>query len=204
MKRHATLIAILGLLVSLPAAAGSRDSDRDHRDRDRGREHTRWARVVRTTPIYERVRVVNPVRECWTERVAYERPQRGQHRRQHLRTPVLLGATFGGLLGSELGHDRHDRRVATLVGALIGGSVAHDIGHSSGRRHHRRHRNVVEYRNEQRCAMRDQVSWERQVVGYDVQYKHHGRIHHRRTGRDPGRRVKVAVDVRPARKKSGR
>ncbi|MBW2275803.1 MAG: glycine zipper 2TM domain-containing protein [Deltaproteobacteria bacterium] len=206
MKRHATWIVILSLLLGLPAAAGHRDRDRDRRDG----EHARWARVLRSTPIHERVRVVTPVRECWTERVSYERPHRDRHHRRHSRTPALVGATLGGLLGSEMGHDRRERRVATLMGALIGGSVGHDIGRRHGRKHGR-HRDAVGYRHEQRhdrrheqrheqrCETREEVSWERQVVGYDVDYKYRGRIHHTRLADDPGRRMKVDVDVKPRR-----
>ncbi len=199
MKRNATLIVILSLLFSLPAAADRRDRDRHHQDRG----HARWAKVVSSTPIYQRVRVVTPVRECWTERVAYERPRRSHGRRHHSRTPALLGATIGGLIGSEIGHDRRDRRAASVVGALIGGSIGHDIGHRQGRRHGR-HRNAVEYRDERRCETRDQVGWERQVVGYDVDYRYRGRRYHTRLDHDPGRRMKVDVNVKPARQRSGR
>jgi uncharacterized protein YcfJ len=189
MKRHATWIVILSLLAGLPAAAG-------HRDRDR--EHVRWARIVRSTPIHERVRVVTPVRECRTERVSYERPRRDRHhRRHHSRTPALLGASIGGLVGSEIGHSRRDRRVATLMGALIGGSIGHDIGHRQGRRHPR-HRDRIAWRDEERCETREQVSWERQVVGYDVDYRYRGRIYNTRLDHDPGRRMEIEVDVRPA------
>jgi uncharacterized protein YcfJ len=192
MKRHATLIIILSLLINLPAAAS-------HRDRDEDRGRGRWAKVLHSTPAFERVRVVTPVRECWTERVAYERSQQRRHRRHHSTTPTVVGATIGGLLGRELGHGRHDRRVATVIGAVLGGSIGHDIGHRHGRnrRHDRRHRNVVRYRNEQRCEMRDVVAYERRVVGYDVEYKYRGRIYQTRMGNDPGRRIKVEVDVKP-------
>jgi len=191
MKRHATWIVILSLLASLPAAASRRDHERDrHRDRDR------WAKVLHASPVHEQVRVVTPVRECWMERVSYERPRRG-HRRHHSRTPTLVGATIGRLLGREITHDRRGRRIATLVGALVGGSVGHDVSHRRSDRH-RRHRNAVAYRNEERCETREEVSWEQQVVGYDVKYKYRGRIYRTRMGHDPGRRMKVAVDVRPA------
>jgi uncharacterized protein YcfJ len=195
MKRHATWIVILSLLISLPAAASQRDHERERRgNRDR------WAKVLRSSPVHEQIRVVTPVRECWTERVSYERSHRG-HRRHHSRTPALVGATIGGLLGREIAHDRRGRRIATLIGALVGGSVGHDVGHDIGHRRsvrHRRHRNAVDYRNEERCETRERVSWEQQVVGYDVKYKYRGRIYHTRLGHDPGRRMKVAVDVRPA------
>jgi uncharacterized protein YcfJ len=73
---------------------------------------------------------------------------------------------------------------------IFGGALGHEIGAARARRHG--HATTVE-----RCRTVDAVSWEERVVGYDVDYRYHGRIYRARMDEHPGRRVRVHVDVRP-------
>jgi uncharacterized protein YcfJ len=184
MPRTASMIVVLSLLVAASATASEWISPGDVPYRD-------WARVVSRTPIYETVRVVTPRRECWTERVAYERLHRDGGHGSY--APTLVGATIGGVIGHELGHKRRGRRIAAVVGALVGGSLGHEM-----HRHHRRRRGrTIAYRDEERCEIREEVEYEEHVVGYDVEYRFHGRTYWVRLDHDPGSRLEVAYDVRP-------
>lgn len=187
MRRKITIsIQILFLaLLGLPAAVGARSSiESDPR-------HHAWARVIESEPVYASVRVVTPHTECWTERVVYE-PQRSGPASP---TPMLLGATMGGLLGREIGHRGRGRTVGTIVGAVLGGSIGHDMArrHEAGKR-----RGYREVRDEERCETREEVSWERELTGYDVRYRYQGRTYETRMASDPGERLRVVVEVFPS------
>ena len=41
--------------------------------------------------------------------------------------------------------------------------------------------------------------YEEHIAGYDVTYRYQGRLYHTRTDYDPGRRIRVRVEVTPAR-----
>ncbi len=169
--------------------AHARDHARERR-RDRVRDerrgpHRKWAEVVHVSPVYDRFRVVEPRQRCRTETITRER---GRPRV----AGTVFGATAGGALGYGLGHDRRSRRAGTVFGAILGGVLGHEIGDRRARRHR-----AVEVREIERCRTVDEVSWERRVVGYDVDYRYRGRMYRARMDDHPGRRVRVDVDVRP-------
>lgn len=163
---------------------GGRPYDDDGRyDRHGGAEYE-YAPVVDVLPIRRRVRVSEPVRECWDE-VVHE-PE-GPFSSRHAGS-TLLGGVIGGLLGDQFGHG-HDRRAARAAGAIIGGTVGY---HASRERAGYGREHVVE-----RCEVRYHDSWEERIDGYEVTYEYAGRRHVTRMPYDPGERVRVRVDVTP-------
>lgn len=170
MKKFAYLG--LAVFISVPALAGHNS----HSRRD-------YAKVISATPVYKQVSVSRPEQECWTETVAYERDTGSNSA-----TPTLLGAVIGGAIGHAVG--RHDRRSGTAIGAVLGGSIGHDIGKSrAGKR--------VEYRDERRCETRQVTHYEDRLMGYDVTYRYRGEDYFTHMDRDPGKRIRVAVQVTP-------
>jgi len=151
----------------------------------RGRHGRKWAEVVGVRPIYDRVRVQAPRQECHTETVT-------RHRGRPRLGGTVIGATVGGAVGHGMGHDRRSRRRGTIFGAILGGVLGHEIGDR-----HARRRGRGDTREVERCRTVDTVSWEKRVVGYDVDYKYRGRIYHTQMDEHPGRRIRVKVDVQP-------
>jgi uncharacterized protein YcfJ len=78
-------------------------------------DFTDSARVISSTPIYERVS--EPKRECWTETVQAAPRERSMG-------GAVMGGVAGGLLGSQVGSG-NGRTVATGAGA-VAGAVAGD------------------------------------------------------------------------------
>lgn len=178
----ATAIAVLG--VSATAQAGYRDYYDDGND---------YAEVISARPTYTDVRVNQPRQECYDERVVYD--DGGYYRgRGDEGVGALLGAVVGGVVGNRFGHG--DGRVATTaVGAVIGASAGASIGRNNGRGY----REEPSYGYEQRCSTVNDYRVEQRVDGYDVAYRYHGHVYNTRLPYDPGDRLAVNVDVRPAR-----
>lgn len=164
--------AICGLAFTVPAHA---------------RHDSEWAyaKVVRAEPLYRDVRVSAP-REICREEPVVERTVRGGHPDPGA---VLFGAMIGGVIGHQFGGG-HGRDAATAAGALIG---AHHGAAQSYRGRHVSERTVYETR----CHAVREARYERIFDGYDVTYRHHGRLYHTHTTHDPGSRIRVRVDVEP-------
>lgn len=152
-----------------------------------------YARVVDVQPLTTRVRVSTPQRECWDE-VRYD--DRGYGYGNGPRSSAggaLLGAVIGGVIGHQIGSGR-GRDAATAAGAVIGAG----IGHARAER-----RNSVnlppprEY-TVQRCETRYRSEYEERVEAYRVTYVYHGRRQVTELPYNPGERIRVRVDVRPA------
>jgi len=134
-----------------------------------------FAKVIEVTPVYETARVPKRQQRCWDEVVEY---------RSHRNDPgaVLAGAVIGSVIGHELGNGRGG---ATAAGAIMGAAIG-----GSGRRHQ-----VAE----RRCKRVTRYITKRRVIGYDVAYRYFGRMYHTRMDYDPGRRIRVDVQVTPMR-----
>ncbi len=175
-----TSIAGLGLVTTSIAVA-----DAPHWSNSRwNREPVRYyqpveydyARVVDVDPIFRRVAVRSPQRECWYEdRNVYARPTSA--------TPTVLGAIIGGVIGHQIGSG-HSRDVGTVAGAVLGASIGHDVSsrHAS-----------VETRSVERCEVSARHDWEERIDGYRVTYRYEGRTYHTVMPYDPGNRVQVRV-----------
>jgi uncharacterized protein YcfJ len=182
MQRNILLIA-LAAAAALPALA---DNFGDR------------ARVVSARPVVDRIPVSRE--ECWNDRV------RGYEERRVTRTdtgaPIgagtVLGAVIGGVAGHQVGRGRGND-AATAAGAVIGGLVGNQVDRNNGNVGGGGSVTEVERvpvdRNVERCRMVDEVR--EATVGYDVQYEYAGRRFNTRMPQDPGRFVRVNVDIRP-------
>jgi uncharacterized protein YcfJ len=191
---------ISGLTVGLAAASagaladhdsGSYRNDEDSRydryDRDDryGGDYD-YARVVNVEAIRRRVRISEPVRECWDE-VAYDSD--GPFSSRHV-GGTLLGGLIGGVVGNQVGHGR-GRDAARVAGAIIGGAIGNNASHQRQGNYYGRERLV------ERCEVRYRDSWDERVDGYRVTYEYAGREYTTRMPYDPGERVRIRVDVSP-------
>ena len=153
----------------------------------RGRAQYDYARVVSSEPIIRYVTISTPVRECWQDTVYYtsDRRVRGEG------ISTLAGAIVGGVIGHQFGSGRGND-AATVAGTLIGAAV----GNNSARR--RNGYTQVEYsRPVERCKTVMSERQEERIDGYNVVYKYHGQKFATRMPYDPGREIRVRVDIRP-------
>lgn len=142
-----------------------------------------YARVISSQPIIRYVTVQTPVRECWQDTGYYT----SHHK---TRGSTLVGAIIGGVVGHQFGSG-HGKDAATVAGTMIGAAIGHDAGH-------RRHGRGKYSRPVQRCETHYQNRQERRIDGYNVVYRYHGQKYATRMPYDPGRNIKIRVDIRPA------
>ena len=87
-------------------------------------DFTDTARVVSSTPIYERVS--EPKRECWNES-AQAAPK------EHSMAGAIVGGIAGGLLGSQVGGG-HGNAAATGAGAVAGAVIGDRVANPDSNR----------------------------------------------------------------------
>ena len=185
-------ILISAVALAITAVSGSALADngrhRGDRDSDRGRDNRNgdYARVVQVEPLIERVRYTVPVEQCWNEdrvRTDYRPANPGA---------AIFGGAVGALLGNSMGRG-DGRRVATLGGAVVGAALGNELGKSGARGDYREQR----YEQVQRCHTRQEERFDERVAGYRVTYEYNGRRQVTQLPYDPGRYLRVAVDVHP-------
>jgi uncharacterized protein YcfJ len=142
------------------------------------------AMVVSSTPVYESVNT--PQRDCWTEQTGHE----DARSRDRDYGGAVLGGIVGGLLGHTVGKG-NGRSVAPAVGAATGAIVGDNIDNDG-----HEYRGQARPRYEQRCRTVD--NWTRQLTGYNVVYSYQGHEYTTFMANDPGRSVRVNVNVRLA------
>ncbi len=159
----------------------------DHGNRGNRAQYD-YAKVISAEPIINYVTVSTPVRECWEEMEYYtvdrHRNERG--------ASTLVGAVIGGVIGHQFGSGRGND-AATVAGSLIGAAIGND---AARRRHgdgYETHGRPVE-----RCETRYQKHREERIDGYRVLYRYHGQKYMTEMPYDPGNKIRVRVDVRPA------
>jgi uncharacterized protein YcfJ len=168
--------AVLALAISQAAFA-----DHDRHDRGRGNSDRDYARVVAVEPMIERVRYTVPVDNCWVE---------GRERAPANRTAAtVVGGAMGALIGNSIGHG-DGRRAATIGGAMVGAVLGSEAARND-RRYGSRYEEV------QRCQTRYEERFDERVAGYRVTYVYNGRQGVTRLPYEPGRYIRVAVDVHP-------
>jgi uncharacterized protein YcfJ len=157
--------------------------------RQRGPQYD-YAPVISAEPIVRYVTVKTPVRECWTETqyVEVDHP-----RRRSTGGSALVGAIVGGVVGHQFCSGRGND-AATVAGSLLGAA----IGSESARKHNRRYGREVYAEPVERCATTMQEHQEERIDGYRVVYRYHGQKYATELPYDPGREIRVRVDVRPA------
>ena len=159
------------------------------------------ARVVSSRPVVEHIPVSRE--ECWNE------VQRGYEERRITRSDTgaaigpgtILGAVIGGAIGRQFGNSTGGKDRGTAAGAIMGGVIGNQIerdanaqGPSAARELEGSERRPVE-RSVERCRVVDEVR--EATVGWDVRYEYQGREFSRRMQHDPGRFVRVRVEVEP-------
>lgn len=174
----AAATALLGLSTSAMA------------DRYSSRPVYDYAQVLSSQPIVRYVTVETPVRECWqdTERFATYHPAPGVASR------TLAGAIIGGVIGHQFGHG-NGRDAATVAGSMLGAAIGNDAGR---RRTGGGYTTVEHERPVTRCETRYRTQREERIDGYDIVYRYRGQKYSTRMPYDPGDRIRVRVDIRPA------
>jgi uncharacterized protein YcfJ len=145
-----------------------------------------YAPVVDVKPQYQTVRTPVDRQVCWEEQ-SYERaPGTGQ--RSH--TSTVVGAIIGGVIGNQFGGG-NGKRAATAAGAALGGSIGRDIGRQNSRPAH--YYPVTE----ERCTVQRDYQSETVINGYQVTYRHNGRLHTTHMNQHPGDRIRLQVSAVP-------
>jgi uncharacterized protein YcfJ len=142
--------------------------------------HYAWADVLRVDPVYGVVQTATPTQQCYDQQVTQQTPS-------NKGIGTVLGAVVGGVLGSTIGHGRGNT-AATVGGAVVGGAVGNSV--ASGGQTYTSNQTV--------CQPGSQVSQQRQIIGYDVEYRYHGDVYMSRLSYDPGERLRIRVNVAPA------
>ena len=146
-----------------------------------------YAEVLSARPIVRYVTVTTPVKECWEDVEYYTVNHRPPTTALRTVTGALLGGVIGHQFGSGSGND-----AATFAGAVIGGSLGNRSAYKNG------NYGPVQYsRPVTRCDTQYRDHQEKRIDGYDVVYQYHGQKYATRMPKDPGRKIRVRVDIRP-------
>ena len=186
MNKRITAWISAAILVGM---TGSALADYDSRGSRNGRAQYDYAKVISSQPIINYVTVKTPVRECWEEMQYYTVDRRPRHGNGG----ALLGAILGGVIGHQVGSGRGND-AATVAGSLIGAA----IGSESARKNRDGYGEERVARPVERCETRFQSHQEERIDGYRVTYRYHGQKYSTVMPYDPGAKLRVRVDVRPA------
>ncbi|HET7728758.1 MAG TPA: glycine zipper 2TM domain-containing protein [Usitatibacter sp.] len=157
------------------------------------------ARVLSVRPVVERIPVERE--ECWNDRV------RGYEDRRVTRSDTgaaigpgtVLGAVIGGVVGHQFGNSSGGRDRGTAAGAIVGGLVGNQIDRDQGNIRPGERVTEIERvpveRNVERCRLVNEVR--EATLGFDVRYEYNGHEFTTRLPRDPGRNLRVRVEVVP-------
>lgn len=148
-----------------------------------------YARVLSAEPNYRYVTVTTPVKECWDDVEYYT----VDHRPPGVAGSTLFGAIVGGVVGHQFGSGRGND-AATAVGSILGAA----IGNNAAVRANADYRSVEYSRPVRRCDTRYQSREEQRIDGYRVIYTYNGRKYATDMPYDPGKRLRIRVDVQPA------
>ncbi len=149
-----------------------------------------YAKVIRVEPIVRVVTVTTPVRECWNETREYA-VERGHGNNGGA---TLFGAILGGVIGHQFGSGSGND-AATAVGALLGAAIGNDAARRAPDRGYERDTYARPVR---RCQTNYSSHEEERIDGYNVTYRYHGQKYRTRMPYDPGDKLRIRVDVRPA------
>ncbi|HEX4332481.1 MAG TPA: glycine zipper 2TM domain-containing protein [Usitatibacter sp.] len=156
------------------------------------------APVLSVRPVTERTPVNR--QECWNEqRRGYEdRVVTRQDTGAPIGAGTVIGAIAGGVIGHQFGNSSGGRDRGTAAGAIVGGLVGNQVDRQNaqnGPDSSSEVERVPVTRDVERCRTVKEV---REVaVGYDVRYRYGNREFVSRMPFDPGRRIRVDVDVQP-------
>ncbi len=153
------------------------------------------ARVLSVRPVRERIPIARE--ECWNDR------ERGYEDRSVTRSDTgaaigpgtVLGAVVGGVIGHQMGSSSGGRDRGTAAGAIVGGLIGNQVDRDNNGADTSQVERVPVERDVQRCRTVHEVR--EASVGFDVRYEYRGRQFTTRMPYDPGRALKVQVDVQP-------
>lgn len=146
-----------------------------------------YARVLSAEPIIRYVTVTTPLQECWDETEYYTVDARPSG----VGVKTVLGAIIGGVVGHQFGGGR-GKDAATVAGTLLGATIANGVA-----RRNAGYASIERSRQVRRCETRYQSHEEERIDGYRVIYAYSGQKYSTRTPYDPGKRLRIRVDVRP-------
>jgi len=169
---------LLALFNAAPSQAGGYSANTGFQD-------TAW--VVASTPVYESIN--EPRRECWDEQTGYDNVRSRAYGEvsNHNVGGAILGGILGGVLGNTIGKG-DGRKAATAIGIATGAITGDKYGKDD-----RDYRDESRPRFEQRCRSVD--NWSRKLTGYNVTYRYQGHEYSSFMPYDPGRSVRVNVNV---------
>ena len=147
-----------------------------------------YARVLSAQPIVRYVTVTTPIKECWQEDVHYT----VDYRPPGIGGKTLFGAIIGGVIGHQFGGGT-GKNVATVAGSLLGASIANNAAYKNAG-----YRTTEYTRPVTRCETNYQSREEERIDGYRVIYAYNGQKYATQMPNDPGKRLRIRVDVRPA------
>lgn len=177
-------LAVAGALA-LAAAPAQADNQRYARQ---GAVYD-YAQVIDVDPIVRIVTVTTPERECWEEMREYPV---NRYRPAGNAGGTLVGAIIGGVIGHQFGSGRGND-AATAAGALIGAAVGSNRSSDADG-----HVRETYARPVQRCRTNYAAREEERIDGYRVTYRYNGQKYATTMPYDPGERLRIRVDVRPA------
>jgi uncharacterized protein YcfJ len=182
-----TAVSILGLasliLVVSPANASGNANSYGN-----SRAVFDYAKVLSVKPVVRYVTVTTPVRECWDEEQTYAARKHSPGRVGK----TLVGAIIGGVVGNQFGGG-HGNNAATVAGSLLGAAIGNSAGRNTPDYYETRYSRPV-----RRCETNYQSREEERIEGYQVVYAYNGRKYSTRTPFDPGKRIRIRVDITPA------
>jgi len=182
-------LAALASAAVLFGSSVSAFADHDYRNSRNDQAQYDYAQVISAQPIINYVTVSTPVRECWEEMQYYTVDRHAGHRAGG----TILGAIIGGVIGHQFGSG-HGNDAATVAGTLVGAAIGNDVA----RRRHSGYGVEQHARTVQRCKTSYQEHREERIDGYRVTYRYHGQKYLTEMPYDPGKKIRVRVDVRPA------
>jgi uncharacterized protein YcfJ len=193
-KKIAAALSLATLVLAAPAFAdhGSgqyRKASSVSGYANNSRAQYDYARVLSADPIINYVTVSTPVQECYQDVEYYT----VNNRPAGTRASTLVGAIVGGVIGNQFGGGRGND-AATVAGTLIGAAVGND----AARQRHAGYTQTRYSRPVERCSTVVRERQEKRIDGYNVVYTYNGQKYATRMPYDPGRELRIRVDIRPA------
>ena len=147
------------------------------------------ARVISSTPIYERVNT--PRQSCWTETVSSTGTVTRSAPEERSIGSALIGGVVGGIVGNQVGQG-HGNTAATAAGAIAGAIIGDRVGNQN-RGYSTETAQVPQVREERRCRQVD--NYTEVIRGYNVTYRYGGHDVTVRLPDRPGDTLQVGISV---------
>ena len=137
------------------------------------------AKVIDARPVYESVEHRNPVEIC-----DYDEYHDHYHDQTSSVTGAVVGGVIGAAIGSQITSSHHGDNVAgTIVGGVLGATVGSQAAAAKPQHHH------------QQCHVEYTSDYSEELVGYRVTYRYEGQEYQTRMQHNPGRFVRLRVEV---------